>query len=227
MRDKYLYFGIAGAGSESFDNIAVGTPTIQLTNSFVNPIPVGVNYLVNGGAKVTVPAIAGYTFGTAYGSPAAGTVVDITAGCTIHATSALITISTTAQDAVNGLDLSSTQGDNDTFLVTQLKPYESADGWCYNSRYLRGIAGTTGTTTQLHFQGKTGDVTITAGHDVDTFTVTHGDKKFKEFAQELTDIIADDNRVKGMVVVRDDMRDINMAKNTAAVTGVVQSVVAS
>ena len=227
MRDKYLYFGIAAAGTETFNNIDEGTPTIQLTTNFVNPIPVGVNYLVNGGAKVTVPAIAGYTFGTAYGSPAAGTVVDITAGCTIHATSALITISTTAQDAVNGLDLSGTQADNDTFLVTQLKPYESVDGWCYNSRYLKGIHYQTATTTELHFQAKTGGDLISGAGDVDTFTVTHGSQKFKEFAQELTDVIADDNKVSGMVVVRDDMRDINMAKNTAAVTGVAQSATGS
>ena len=226
MRDKYLYFGIAAAGTENFDNVAVGTPTLQLTTGFVNPIPVGVNYLLNGGAKVTVPAIAGYTFGTAYGSPAVGTVVDITAGCTIHPTSALITISTTAQDAVNGMDLSAVQANNDTFLVTQLKPYESVDGWCYNSRYLQGMHYQTATTTEMHFQGKTGDVGATS--DVDTFTITHGSQKFKEFAQEITDVIADDNRVSGMVVVRDDMRDINLTSgNSCAMTGVAQTATAS
>tara|TARA_B100000902_G_C27247385_1_gene883352 strand:+ start:826 stop:1521 length:696 start_codon:yes stop_codon:yes gene_type:complete len=231
MRDKYLYFGLAAAGTETFNNQA--DQTLELTTGFVNPIPVGVDFLTNGGAKVTVVAVSSGTtaadqqWGSAYGTVVAGQTIDITKGCTIHATTAVITIKTVAQDPVYGFTIDTdTTTDNDNIVVTQLKPYESADGFVYNSRYLRGIAGTTGTTTQLHFQGKTGDVGAT--HDVDTFTVTHGDKKFKEFAQDLTDIIADDNKVSGMVVVRDDMRDINMTiANAAAVTAVAQSATAS
>tara|TARA_R110000823_G_scaffold131644_1_gene260015 strand:+ start:784 stop:1461 length:678 start_codon:yes stop_codon:yes gene_type:complete len=225
MRDKYLYFGVVAAGTESFDDVDDATPVLQLTTGFVNPIPVGTDYLTNGGAKVTAPAIAAHVFGTGYNTPTVGDVVDITKGCTIHATSALITISTTAQDAVWGMDLSSTDADNDTFLVTQLKPYEALDAFVYNSRYLRGIAGTTATTTQLHFQGKTGDVGAT--HDVDTFTVTHGSAKFKEFAGQLTDVLADDNKVNGMVVVVDDMRGLVLPHDAAAIASVTQSATAS
>ena len=221
MRDKYLYFGLAAAGTEAFDNHTA--QTLQLTTGFVNPIPVGVDYLANGGAKVTVTYNANHTYGTAYAGMTGE--IDITAGCTIHATSGLITIATAAADPVNGWTKSSTGSEND-LDVTQLKPYESADGFVYNSKYLRGMHYQTATTTELHFQGKTGDVGAT--HDVDTITVTHGSAKLKEFAQELTDVIADDNKVSGMVVVRDDMRDINLTvQNASAIESVAQTATAS
>ena len=221
MRDKYLYFGLAAAGTEAFDNHTA--QTLQLTTGFVNPLPVGVDYLANGGAKVTVTYNANHTYGTAYAGMTGE--IDITAGCTIHATSGLITIATASADPVNGWTKSSTGSEND-LDVTQLKPYESADGFVYNSKYLRGIHYQTATTTELHFQGKTGDVGAT--HDIDTITVTHDSAKFKEFAQELTDVIADDNKVSGMVVVRDDMRDINLTvQNASVIASVAQTATAS
>tara|TARA_R100001594_G_scaffold134179_1_gene175206 strand:+ start:810 stop:1505 length:696 start_codon:yes stop_codon:yes gene_type:complete len=231
MRDKYLYFGLAAAGTETFNNQA--DQTLELTTGFVNPIPVGVDFLTNGGAKVTVVAASSGTtsadqqWGSAYGTVVAGQTIDITKGCTIHATTAVITMKTVAQDPVYGFTIDTdTTSDNDNIVVTQLKPYESADGFVYNSRYLRGIHYQTATTTELHFQGKTGDLGAT--HDVDTITVTHGSAKLKEFAQELTDVIADDNKVSGMVVVRDDMRDINLTtQNASEIASVAQTATAS
>jgi len=221
MRDKYLYFGLNAAGTEAFDNHTA--QTVQLTTGFVNPIPVGTDYLANGGAKVTVTYNANHTYGTAY--TATSGEIDITAGCTIHATSALITIATAAADPVYGWTKSSTGSEND-LDVTQLKPYDTGDGYVYNSKYLTGVSVAGATTTALHFQGKTGDVGAT--HDLDTITVTHGSAKNKEFIQELTDVIADDNKVSGMVVVRDDMRDLNLSTHNASViASVAQTATAS
>ncbi len=221
MRDKYLYFGLNAAGTEAFDNHTA--QTLQLTTGFVNPIPVGTDYLANGGAKVTVTYNANHTYGTAY--TATSGEIDITAGCTIHATSALITIATAAADPVYGWTKSSTGSEND-LDVTQLKPYDTGDGYVYNSKYLTGVSVAGATTTALHFQGKTGDVGAT--HDLDTITVTHGSTKNKEFIQELTDVIADDNKVSGMVVVRDDMRDLNLsAQNASVIASVAQTATAS
>jgi hypothetical protein len=210
MRDKFLYFGINPAGTEAFDNNA--TQTLQLTTGFVDPIPVGTDYLTNGGAKVTVTYNANHTYGTAYAGMTGE--IDITAGCTIHATSALITIATATADPVYGWTKSGTDAEND-LDVTQLKPYDDGDGFVYNSKYLTGVSVAGATTTALRFQGKTGDVGAT--HDVDVITITHGSAKNKEFIQELTDIIADDNKVSGMVIVRDDMRDINLSVQNASV----------
>jgi hypothetical protein len=217
MRDKYLYFGLADAGTEAFNDHTA--QTLQLTTGFVDPVPVGVNYLANGGAKVTVTYNANHAYGSAYAGMTGE--IDITKGCTIAATGGLITIATAADDPVYGWTKSSTGSEND-LDVTQLKPYESADGFVYNSKYLRGVHYQTATTTELHFQAKTGDVGAT--HGVDTITVTHGSAKFKEFANELTDVIANDNKVSGMVVVRDDMRDINLSvQNASEIASVAQT----
>jgi hypothetical protein len=221
MRDKYLYFGLNPAGTEAFDNHTA--QTLQLTTGFVDPFPTGVDYLANGGAKVTVTYNANHTYGTAY--TATSGEIDITAGCTIHGTSGLITIATAAADPVYGWTKSGTGSEND-LDVTQLKPYDLGDGYVYNSRYLTGVNVTGATTTDLHFQAKTGDTgAATSGaHGLDTITVTHGSGKFKEFAQELTDVIADDNKVSGMVVVRDDMRDINLTTlNASGIASVAQT----
>ena len=227
MRDKYLYFGLNAAGTEAFNNVDCSSAqTFQLTTGFVNPIPTGVNFLANGGAKVTVTAHANHVFGSAYGSPEAGDEIDITAACTIHATDGTITVAKVATDAVNGFTGDASTAANNDFDVTQLKPYDAGDGFVYNSKYLRGVHYQTATTTELHFQGKTGDFGAT--HDVDTITVTHGSAKFKEFAQDLTDVIADDNKVSGLVVVRDDMRDINLTSaNASEIASVAQTATAS
>ena len=227
MRDKYLYFGLNAAGTEAFNNVDCSSAqTFQLTTGFVNPIPTGVNFLANGGAKVTVTAHANHVFGSAYGSPEAGDEIDITAACTIHATDGTITVAKVATDAVNGFTGDASTAANNDFDVTQLKPYDAGDGFVYNSKYLRGVHYQTATTTELHFQGKTGDFGAT--HDVDTITVTHGPAKFKEFAQDLTDVIADDNKVSGLVVVRDDMRDINLTSaNASEIASVAQTATAS
>ena len=227
MRDKYLYFGLNAAGTEAFNNVDCSSAqTFQLTTGFVNPIPPGVNFLANGGAKVTVTAHANHVFGSAYGSPEAGDEIDITAACTIHATDGTITVAKVATDAVNGFTGDASTAANNDFDVTQLKPYDAGDGFVYNSKYLRGVHYQTASTTELHFQGKTGDFGAT--HDVDTITVTHGSAKFKEFAQDLTDVIADDNKVSGLVVVRDDMRDINLTSaNASEIASVAQTATAS
>ena len=228
MRDKYLYFGLNAAATQAFNNVDCSSAqTFQLTTGgFQNPIPTGVNFLTNGGAKVTVTAHANHTFGSAYNSPTAGSEVDITAACTIHASNGTITVAKVSGDAVNGFTGDESTAANNDFDVTQLKPYDDGDGFVYNSKYLRGVHYQTATTTELHFQGKTGDFGAT--HDVDTMTVTHGSAKFKEFAQDLTDVIADDNKVSGMVVVRDDMRDINLTTaNASAISAVEQTATAS
>ena len=233
IRDKYLYFGLDQGASETFDNLdCSGAQTITLdTTNFDNPTPDGENFITNGGLKVTVVAHANQSFGTAYsnGSPVAGTTVDISKACTIHATTGAITIAKVADDAVNGFTGSSTATENDSIIVTQLKPYLTGNGYVYNSRYLQGMHYQTTTTTELHFQGKTGDVGATS--DVDTITVSHGTKKHKEFMQELLDVIADDNAVKGMVVVCDDMptaASTTLTPNNASeIDGVSQTATAS
>lgn len=215
MRTNYLYFGLTAAATQTFDNVAVGTPSFQLTTSgFNNPIPKGEDFINNGGLKVEVTKIAGYTFGTGYTNlPANGQLVDISKACTIHATNGTITVATTTADPVNGFDYSSTQADNDGTIVTQLKPYATGHAICYSSDKLVGTAISGAATTALNFVDAAG--TLAA---VDTITITQGsNNKQKEFITALMDVVADDNRITGMTVVRDDLRDISLESNVTAV----------
>jgi len=239
MRDKYLYFGLDQGASETISAVdCTGAQTLSAlnTSNFDNPTPDGVNFIANGGMKVTIPAAYDgnandMEFGTAYNSPIAGQVVDISAACTYHATTGVITITKVDDDPVNGFtgDQDST-GHND-FTITQLKPYLAGNAYVYNSRYLQGMHYQSTTTTELHFQGKTGDLSDTGdASDVDTITVSHGTKKHKEFMQELLDVIADDNKVNGMIIVCDDMPTAASTtlttQNASAIDGVSQTATA-
>ena len=213
MRDKYLYFGINAAGTMAFDNHAA--QTLQLTTGgFVNPLPTGTDFIANGGLKVTVTYNADITFGTGY-TNLVGEIEVNPAALTYDGTDT-ITIATAAANPVWGITKSGTANNND-WDVTQTKPYDDGDGVVYNSRYLKGIAVAGASTTALNFVAKTGD---TASQHIDVITVTHGSAKFKEFAQGLTDIIADDNKVSGMVVIADDMRSLTMPGDTSSIASV-------
>tara|TARA_R100000458_G_C8237757_1_gene217602 strand:+ start:58 stop:768 length:711 start_codon:yes stop_codon:yes gene_type:complete len=236
MRDKYLYFGLDSAASESFDNTdCSGAVTLTLnTSNFDDPTPDGINFIANGGLKVEVVANASHTFGTSYAdvNTTAGVTVDITRSCTYHATTGAISITLVASDAVDGFTGHTSDANANDFTVTQLKPYLTGNGYVYNSRYLQGMHYESTTTTELHFQGKTGDLSDTGdASDVDTITVTHGLKKHKEFMQELLDVIADDNKVNGMVIVCDDMPTNGSTtlttQNASAIASVAQTATAS
>jgi len=222
MRNTNLYFGLTAAASQTFDNEANQVLALT-TGGFNDPLPAGEDFITNGGLKVTVVANDPGTtadnqqFGSAYGTVTTGDTVDITAACTIHASNGQITMATVASDAVNGFTINTdTTTDNDAIIVTQLKPYAPAHGIMYNSSKLVGTAVSGGATTALNFVDNAGVLAAT-----DTITVTHGSGLQKTFMQELTDVIADDNKVAGMVIVRDDMRDINLTTvNASAIASV-------
>tara|TARA_Y100000401_G_scaffold111317_1_gene109449 strand:+ start:359 stop:1018 length:660 start_codon:yes stop_codon:yes gene_type:complete len=213
MRDKYLYFGIAAPATMAFDNHTA--QTLQLTTGgFINPLPTGKDFIANGGLKVTVAYNANITFGTGY-TNLVGEIEVNPAALTYNGVDT-ITIATAGDDPVWGITKSGTGNHND-WDVTQLKPYDDGDALVYNSRHLKGIAVSGAATTALTFVPKTGD---TAAFQVDVVTVTHGSGKFKEFAQGLTDIIADDNKVSGMVVIADDMRSLTMPEDASSIASV-------
>ena len=73
---------------------------------------------------------------------------------------------------------------------------------------VNGFTINTNTTTNndnMNFVDNAGALAAT-----DTITITHASGKQKEFIEDLMDVVADDNKVKGMVVVRDDMRDLSL-----------------
>jgi hypothetical protein len=211
MRDNYLYFGIDAAATMAFDNHT--TQTLQLTTGgFDNPVPTGTNFIANGGLKVSLTYHSNITFGTYY-TQTAGEITVHPNALTYDGTDT-ITVATAAADTVYGITKSGTGANND-WDVTQLKPYVEGNGYVYNAKHLRGIAVAGSTTTAVNFKAKTGDAVT-----VDVMTVTHGSAKHKEFAQGLTDVIADDNKVSGMVVVVDDMRSLALPNDAASIASV-------
>ena len=220
MRNTNLYFGLAAAPTQAFSDHTA--QTLQLTSSgvgsFNNPLPKGVNFIKNKGLKVTVVAnnpgvvAASQQFGSGYGTVDIGDVVDISKACTIHPTSGLITIATAGEF---GHTISSTGTEND-FTVTALKPYATGHGIVYNSSKLVGVAVSGAATTALNFVDCAGDE-----HTADTITITQGsNNKQKDFIAALMDVVADDNKVSGLVVVRDNMRDISLANHANPATTV-------
>ena len=222
MNEKYLYFGVAGATTGStFDDL--GAQTAQLTTgNFANPIPTGENFIANGGLKVTVTSGAGTTWGSYYGTPADGAVVEIHPNAlAYHASNGTITITDAGADTVYGWTKSGTASQND-LVVTQLKPYEPGDAIMIPASKIRGIQVADGTTTKIYTEAMTGDGIHMAGAR-DTITITHGDGKFKELAQMISDIIADPRQNGEMVVVADLMSNVFYNGNPAGITAVAYS----
>ena len=216
MRNTNLYFGLIPI-TETFNDEA--NQVLALTTGFGGTLPTGTDFISAGGLKVTIIAHTVGTvansqqFGSGYGTVTAGDLVDITAACTIHDSNGQITMATVAADAVNGFTINTTTtGHNDNIVVTGLKPYKAAHGILYNSSKLVGVATSGGATTALNFVDCGGTL---AGHDV--ITITHGTGKQKEFMADLMDVVADDNKVAGMVVVRDDLRDLSLPSQRGTV----------
>ena len=210
MRNTNLYFGLIPL-AQTFTNEANQVLALT-TGGFGGTLPTGTDFISAGGLKVTiiahtVGAVAdSQQFGSGYGTVTAGDVVDITAACTIHATNGQITMKTVAADAVNGFTINTTTtANNDNIVVTGLKPFAPAHGIAYNSSKLVGTAVSGGSTTALNFVDNGGELAL-----VDTITITHAASKQKEFMADLMDVVADDNKVSGLVVVRDDMRNISL-----------------
>ena len=216
MRNNYLYFGIDAAATMAFDDHTA--QTVQLTTGgFDNPVPTGTDFIANGGLKVTVTSHAtNTTWGSYYDAidTSTGAVVEIHPNALTYDGTDTITIATAAADPVYGWTKSGTGANND-IVVTQLKPYVEGNGYVYNAKHLKGIAVSGSATTAVNFKAKTGDAVT-----VDVMTVTHGSAKHKEFAQGLTDIIADDNKVSGMVVIVDDMRSLVMPQDASSIASV-------
>ena len=110
-KEKYLIFAEA-LTTEDVDN---SDKTVQSTTSLVDPVSLlNATSGTDGIIEVQLKAHADHTFGSAYGSPTATVYTTInSSGYTVHASSGVITILTTTEDSVNGVDVSSTANNND------------------------------------------------------------------------------------------------------------------
>ena len=158
--EKYLIFG------EDLTSIDVDNSdkTVATTTSLVNPVSLlNATSGTDGIIEVQLKAHADHTFGSVYGSIAGGDfaaddyVTINSSGYTVHASSGVITILTTTEDAVNGVDVSSTANNND-FRINLLQHVDGGTLACFPASKFRGMQTVDDNETDLYFDAGTGDV---------------------------------------------------------------------
>ena len=181
-KEKFLIFAEA-LTTEDVDN---SDKTVQTTTSLVDPVSLlNATSGTDGIIEVQLKAHADHTFGSAYGSPSAGVYVTInSSGYTIGASDGIITILTTTEDDVNGVDVSSTANNND-FRINLLQHIDGGTLACFPASRFRGMQTVDADETDLYFDAGTGDLDA-----VDVVKVTHGADKYQELAEMVRDAIS-------------------------------------
>ena len=181
-KEKFLIFAEA-LTTEDVDN---SDKTVQTTTSLVDPVSLlNATSGTDGIIEVQLKAHADHTFGSAYGTPTAGVYTTInSSGYTVHASSGVITILTTTEDAVNGVDVSSTANNND-FRINLLQHVDGGTLACFPASKFRGMQTVDADETDLYFDAGTGDLDA-----VDVVKVTHGAGKYQELAEMVRDAIS-------------------------------------
>jgi hypothetical protein len=182
--EKYLIFG------EDLTSIDVDNSdkTVETTTSLVNPVSLlNATSGTDGIIEVQLKAHADHTFGSAYGSPTAGDYVTInSSGYTVGASNGIVTILTTTEDSVNGVDVSATANNND-FRINLLKHIDGGTLGCFPASKFKGIQMVSDTVTELYFEAGTGDIDA-----VDVVALTHTAGKFKQCVDMVNDALSPD-----------------------------------
>ena len=181
-KEKYLIFAEA-LTTEDVDN---SDKTVQTTTGLVDPVSLlNATSGTDGIIEVQLKAHADHTFGSAYGSPSAGVYTTInSSGYTVGASDGIVTILTTTEDSVNGVDVSSTAANND-FRINLLKHIDGGTLACFPASKFKGMQTVDADETDLYFEAGTGDIDA-----VDVVKVTHGAGKYKELAEMVRDAIS-------------------------------------
>ena len=182
--EKYLIFG------EDLTSIDVDNSdkTVETTTSLVNPVSLlNATSGTDGIIEVQLKAHADHTFGSAYGSPTAGDYVTInSSGYTVGASNGIVTILTTTEDSVNGVDVSATANNND-FRINLLKHIDGGTLGCFPASKFKGIQMVSDTVSELYFEAGTGDIDA-----VDVVALTHTAGKFKQCVDMVNDALSPD-----------------------------------
>ena len=181
-KEKYLIFAEA-LTTEDVDN---SDKTVESTTALVDPVSLlNATSGTDGIIEVQLKAHADHTFGSAYGSPTATVYTTInSSGYTVHASSGVITILTTTEDSVNGVDVSSTANNND-FRINLLQHVDGGTLACFPASKFRGMQTVDADETDLYFDAGTGDLDA-----VDVVKITHGAGKYQELAEMVRDAIS-------------------------------------
>tara|TARA_R100000458_G_scaffold45282_2_gene43492 strand:- start:391 stop:1074 length:684 start_codon:yes stop_codon:yes gene_type:complete len=180
--EKYLIFA-EKLTTEDVDN---SDKTVQTTTALADPVSLfNATSGTDGIIEVQLKAHADHTFGSAYGSPTDGDYVTInSSGFTVGASDGVVTILTTTEDSVNGVDVSSTANNND-FRFNLLQHIDGGTLCAFPASKFTGVQLIDDTNTEAYFEAGTGDLDA-----VDVVRFTHGAGKFKECVEMLNDAMS-------------------------------------
>lgn len=180
-KEKYLIFG----AKLTTEDVVNSDLTVETTTSLVNPVSLlNANSGTNGIIEVQLLKHSDHTAGSAYTTVDGEYFTINSSGYTVHATSGVVTIIAASSDAVNGVTLSGTPGNND-FRFNLLKHVDGGTLGCFPMSKFKGIQLVNDTTTDLYFEAGTGDIDA-----VDVVLVTHGAGKFKELVEMVNDAMS-------------------------------------
>jgi len=191
-KEKYLIFGQKLAT----EDIANQDATVQTTTSLVNAVSLlNATSGTDGIIEVQLLKHADHTAGSAYTTTNGEYFTINSSGYTVGASNGVITIIPATgggNDAVNGVTLSGTNGNND-FRVNLLKHIDGGVSSpcrlvCFPASNFVGIQTVSTTRTDICFKSGSGD--LGKNFQLDIIEVTHPAGNYKELAEMVSDAIA-------------------------------------
>lgn len=181
-KEKYLIF----AEDLTSEDIANQDTTVQMTTSLVDPLTLlTATAGTDGIIEVQLLKHSDHTAGSAYTTVDGEYFTINSSGYTMGAGDGVATIIAASTDAVNGVTLSGTPGNND-FRVNLLKHIDGGTLSCFVASNVVGMQTVSATITEIYFhKAGTGD-----NNALDTVRLTHGSNKYKELAEMVNDAMA-------------------------------------
>ncbi len=227
INDVYLYFSddftktkASTQAAAQTITVADGAPFAAMMDGTITDADrtAGKGFFHNGLVSLTMDAAHNdasadvHVFGTHYGTVADDAVVQISPFSVVYAAGSgtgVFTLKTTSQDAVYGIDASSTAGENG-FTLKLEKPYAVDQAIVKPASQLLNVTSVDNNSTILTFKPTTGDAA-----NIDTVEIHHTAGKHKEFAEALSDVITDPRNQGKMIKFADGFNELYFGNNAS------------
>lgn len=232
INDVYLYFSddftktkASTQAAAQTITVADGAPFAAMMDGTITDADriAGKGFFHNGLVSLTMDAAHNdasadvHVFGTHYGTVADDAVVQISPFSVVYAAGSgtgVFTLKTTSQDAVYGIDASSTASENG-FILKLEKPYAVDQAIVKPASQLLNIEAVDATNTLLTFKPTTGDTGAQ-----DKITLTHTSNKHHLLAKSIADVLTDSRNHGKVIKFADGFNEIYFNGNPAGITTV-------
>lgn len=232
INDVYLYFSddftktkASTQAAAQTITVADGAPFAAMMDGTITDADriAGKGFFHNGLVSLTMDAAHNdasadvHVFGTHYGTVADDAVVQISPFSVVYAAGSgtgVFTLKTTSQDAVYGIDASSTASENG-FTLKLEKPYAVDQAIVKPASQLLNIEAVDATNTLLTFKPTTGDTGAQ-----DKITLTHTSNKHHLLAKSIADVLTDSRNHGKVIKFADGFNEIYFNGNPAGITTV-------